>query len=80
MKIFRGPFSSLRWRTRLILWGAAGMAGLAVVGFAKLADVALANFFQVTNDRPWLPFLLAPIVGMLVVWLTRRFAPGSQGS
>ncbi|TAJ19607.1 MAG: chloride channel protein [Rugosibacter sp.] len=80
MNLFRGTLSSLRWRTRLTLWGAAGMAGLVVVGFAKLADLALATFFHVTEGRPWLPFLLAPSIGMLVVWLTRRFAPGSQGS
>lgn len=80
MKIFRGPLSSLRWRTRAILWCAAAVAGLVVVGFAKLADVALAVFFAVTDGRPWLPFFLAPAIGMLTVWLTRRYAPGSQGS
>ncbi len=80
MKILRGPLSRLRWQTRLVLWSAAAIAGLAVVAFAKLADVALGVFFQVTSGRPWLPFLMAPSLGMVTVWLTRRYAPGAQGS
>ena len=80
MNILRGSLSSFRWRTRLTLWGAAGLAGLVVVAFAKLADLALASFFHLLEGRPWLPFILAPTIGMLVVGLTNRFAPGSQGS
>ena len=79
-RVLRGSLSSVRWRTRLVLWGAAAVAGLVVVAFAKLADLALATFFHITEGRPWLPFIMAPLIGMLVVWLTRRFAPGSQGS
>ncbi|WP_220636819.1 chloride channel protein [Georgfuchsia toluolica] len=56
------------------------LAGLAVVAFAKLADIALTVFFTLTSSRPWLPFLLTPAIGMVVVWLTRRFVPGAQGS
>ncbi len=70
----------MRWRVRLTLWVAAGSAGLIVVGFAKLADRALAVFFSVTTGRPWLPFLLAPVIGMIVVWATQRHFPGIQGS
>ncbi|MFY9329939.1 MAG: chloride channel protein, partial [Georgfuchsia sp.] len=80
MAIFRGRLSTLRWRTRITLWSAALLAGLAVVAFAKLADIALAVFFTLINSRPWLPFLLTPVIGMVVVWLTRRFVPGAQGS
>ncbi|HEY4374040.1 MAG TPA: chloride channel protein [Burkholderiales bacterium] len=78
--VLRGRLSSLRWRTRATLWGAAAVAGLTVVGFARLADLALNFFFSVTAHRPWLPFLLAPPIGMLTVFLTRRYFPGSQGS
>ncbi|MEA9976578.1 MULTISPECIES: chloride channel protein [unclassified Pseudomonas] len=76
----RGRFTSARWRTRLTLWTAATIAGLSVVLFAKLADQALALFATVTTGRSWLPFLLTPLLGMLVVFLTQRFFPGSQGS
>lgn len=56
------------------------MAGIVVVGFSKLADVALFIFFSMTAKYPLLPFFLAPGVGMLTVWLTRRYFAGSQGS
>lgn len=79
-KLLRGRLSSLRWRTRVTLWGAAAAAGLAVVGFAKLADLSLSLFFAATAHRDWLALLLAPGIGMLTVGLTRRYCPGVQGS
>ena len=78
--LLRRRFASIRWRTRLTLWGAATLAGLVVVMFARLADLALAQFAVQTAQRPWLPFLYTPLVGMLVVWLTTRFFQGAQGS
>lgn len=80
MAIFHGRLSRIRWLTRTTLWLAALCAGLTVVGFAKLAELTLAAFFIVTSTRPWLPFLLTPVIGMIVVWLTVRYFPGSQGS
>lgn len=78
--VLRLPFSSLRWRTRLTLWFAALCAGLAVVTFAKLAEMALAFFAMLIKLQPWLPLVLTPTVGMVCVWLTIRFFPGIQGS
>lgn len=75
-----GAFGRLRWRTRLTLWGAAAAAGLAVAGFAELTDIAQAWFVDLHDGRAWVPFLLTPAVGMVVVWATTRFFPGSQGS
>ena len=69
-----------RWQVRVVLWVAAGLAGLAVVGFASLAEVALGVFFQLHARWPWAPFLAAPAIGMLVVWATRRYVPGAAGS
>jgi H+/Cl- antiporter ClcA len=81
----RGRLSTFRWRTRLTLWGAAACAGLAVVAFTRLTDVALKTFFDLYNYHPglpfpWMPFVTAPLAGMLAVWLTRKFFPGGQGS
>lgn len=76
----RIPLSSLRWRTRLTLWGAAVCAGLAVVAFAKLAELALSLFSVLVKAYPWIPMPLTPAVGMLTVWLTIRYFPGIQGS
>lgn len=78
--VIRRRMSRVRWRTRIVLWGAALAAGLAVVAFAKLADLALEIFHVASENRPWLPFLLTPVVGMAAVWLTRRYFDGAQGS
>ncbi|HJV60614.1 MAG TPA: chloride channel protein [Albitalea sp.] len=71
---------TLRWQARIVLWLAAAAAGLAVVGFAALADVALGLFQWVFTRWPVAPVVMAPLVGMAVVWATRRFFPGSEGS
>ena len=76
----RGPLSSFRWQTRIKLWLAALCAGLVVVSFAKLAELALELFGLLSSGRPWAPFVLAPSLGMLTVWLTQRYFPGAQGS
>ncbi|MFF7707960.1 chloride channel protein [Pseudomonas sp. NPDC007930] len=78
--VLRRRLSSVRWRTRITLWAAATLAGLLVVMFARLADLALATFAGISAGRPWLPFVLTPALGMLVVWLTTRYFAGSQGS
>ena len=80
MALLRGPLSSFRWRTRITLWLAALISGLMVAAFAKMADWALILFAALVAGRPWVPFLLAPTVGMLTVWLTQRYFPGAQGS
>lgn len=69
-----------RWRVRAVVWSAAAIAGLAVVGFAVLAELAVGAFFSLHTRWPWVAFLLAPTLGMLVVWLTRRCVPAATGS
>lgn len=78
--LLRRRFASRRWQTRITLWTAATLAGLLVVMFARLADMALAQFALHSGEWPWLPFIYTPLVGMLVVWLTTRFFVGAQGS
>lgn len=70
----------MRWCTRVTLWISATIAGLLVVAFARLADIALAQFAQQTTELAWLPLIYTPLIGMLVVWLTTRFFVGAQGS
>jgi H+/Cl- antiporter ClcA len=69
-----------RWQVRAVLWAAAGAAGLAVVGFATLAEQALALFDTLYKHWWWAPFALTPVLGMVVVWATRRYVPGAAGS
>lgn len=72
--------STEAWRDRILIWGAAASAGFIVVCFTWLTDRAISTFLSIRQHSLWWPFLLAPAGGMLVVWLTRRFAPGSAGS
>jgi H+/Cl- antiporter ClcA len=69
-----------RWQVRVVLWLAAGAAGLAVVGFASLAEMALALFERMHSRWEWSPFVLAPAIGMVVVWATRTWVAGAAGS
>lgn len=69
-----------RWQVRLVLWCAAAFAGLVVVGFASLAEYALALFAAIDKRWAWAPFLLTPAIGMGVVWATQRYVPGAAGS
>ncbi|MBS1208572.1 MAG: chloride channel protein [Proteobacteria bacterium] len=62
------------------MWTAAGVAGLCVVGFTFLTDLAAGCFHFLLSVGAWMPFLVTPVGAMLVVWLTRRFAPGAAGS
>ena len=62
----RRRFTSLRWRTRITLWAGATIAGLMVVMFARLADVALTQFAEQSSAHPWLPFLYTPLVLSLI--------------
>jgi H+/Cl- antiporter ClcA len=75
-----GAFGRLRWRTRLTLWVAAGLAGLVTAGFAELTDYMQGWFVLLHDGRAWVPFLLTPAIGAIVVWATTRYFPGSQGS
>lgn len=78
--MLRIPLSRVRWRIRVLLWGGALLAGLAVVGFAKLADMSLSLFDQLTAAHVWIAVLLTPPIGMLTVYLTNRYFNGTQGS
>lgn len=68
------------WSDRLIMWLAACVAGLCVVGFTYLSDWAFEVFTAIRHSNVWIPVVLMPTGAMLVVWLTRSFAPGSVGS
>ncbi len=70
----------LRWQVRVVVWATAALAGLAVVGFASLAETAMDLFFRLHALARWSPFLLTPAIGMAVVWATRRYVPGASGS
>jgi len=72
--------SMTTWRLRLALWGGAMVVAAAAILFAVGAEHAHRLFRRVLAVSPWLPMLLTPLGLALVVAVTRRFFPGSQGS
>ena len=61
----------------------AVLTGLIVVGFTLLAEAAGKGFEairQIGAIGPWLPLLWSPVLAALLLWWTRRFAWGAQGS
>ncbi|MGH8494398.1 MAG: chloride channel protein [Moraxellaceae bacterium] len=68
------------WQTRLVVWTAALVTGLVIVAFSEITDSAIRFFLKQAQTRSWLPLLTLPLGGMAVVWCTRRFFAGAEGS
>lgn len=48
--------------------------------FAELAEMAVQIFRDISADAWWWPLLICPAGGAAVVWATRRWFPGAEGS
>jgi H+/Cl- antiporter ClcA len=68
------------WWARSVVIAMAAVAGLTVVGFTWLSERALTYFFQLRTAWWWSPLLWTPLCTAIIVWLTRRYAPGAAGS
>lgn len=68
------------WHGRAVVWIAAAVAGLSVVLFSRLVEYGIDFFHQLREDHVWVPFLLTPFGGMVIVYLTQKFFAGSEGS
>jgi len=68
------------WGASAIIWVAAVGVGCAAVVFALLTDEATQHFTTYARQYPWLPFLLSPAAAAGLLWLTRRFFLGTEGS
>lgn len=72
-----------QWLDRAIVLVYAVATGLIVVGFTLLAELASASFEWLTRSGTpgrWLPLVWTPVLTVALLWLTRRFAPGTEGS
>src|ERR1700754_2862533 len=77
----RGDLADWRqWVARLIVLAYAAAAGLSVVAFSRLCDVAQLGFAPILAPHPLPPLLWPSACTAGVVWLTRRFAPAAAGS
>lgn len=68
------------WLRRVVLWIGAVLVGIVAIVFAMSAEYANSLHQAVVEFSPLLPFIVGPAGLALVVWLTRKFFPGSQGS
>jgi H+/Cl- antiporter ClcA len=68
------------WTVRAIVILLSAVAGLTVVGFSWLSDVASDRFAALRGLAWWSPLIWTPACTAFVVWCTRRWAPGAAGS
>jgi H+/Cl- antiporter ClcA len=70
----------VRLRRNVVFTLAAVLTGLIAILFGYGVDLATAMFGWLTGRVAWLPFLLCPAGLAGIVYLTRRYFPGAQGS
>lgn len=70
----------LDWKRRLVFWSGAISVGMIAILFAVAGERANVLFHKVQSVSPYLPLLITPLGFALIVFLTRKFFPGSQGS
>lgn len=68
------------WKRRLVFWFGAISVGLVAVMFAGASEWANIEFHKLLVVSPYLPLLLTPIGFALIVFITRKYFSGSQGS
>ncbi|EWS53056.1 Voltage gated chloride channel [Methylibium sp. T29] len=68
------------WRDRAVVLAYAVAAGLAVVGFTMLSELALEGFGALRALHPLLPLVWMPALTAALVWVTLRWVPGAAGS
>lgn len=67
-------------KRRLVFWSGAISVGLVAILFALACEYANEIFIKLLNISPYLPLIITPIGFALIVALTRKYFPGSQGS
>lgn len=73
-------FKPAIWKTRLIFWGGAVLVGIVAAVFALLGEKGDHFYRDLFAENPWLSFIITPAGLMLIVWLTRKFFAGAEGS
>lgn len=68
------------WQGRVVVWIAAALLALTIIFFSTLVDSVSTLFFKLREYSVFIPLLLTPVGGMLIVYMTRRWFPGAEGS
>ncbi|QNM98697.1 chloride channel protein [Chitinimonas koreensis] len=69
-----------RWLERAVVWGGAAAVGLVTVLFARLSETLSHGFQLLQMQAHWIPLVLTPLGGMLLVYTLRRWFAGAEGS
>lgn len=68
------------WTGRAMVLGFAALAGLVVVAFTMMSEWALERFDHLHVEHWWAPLIWTPLCTAAIVWVTRRYVPGTAGS
>lgn len=68
------------WGGRAIVMAFAALAGLTVVAFTWMTELAFGVFERFQTAVWWAPLLWTPLCTAAIVWLMRRYAMGAAGS
>ena len=68
------------WSDRFVVLLFAVLSGLTVVAFTWMSEHALETFFRYQSQYFWFPLIWTPLLTVAVVYVTRRFFPGTAGS
>lgn len=68
------------WQRRLVFWGGAVTVGCVASLFSLGSEYANHYFHLLLATSPYLPLAITPVGLALVVYLTKKFVPGAEGS
>lgn len=68
------------WKANLVFMLGGAVVGLVAVFMAVSSEWANHTFFSMVEKNSYLPFVVAPAGLVLIVYLTRKFFPGAEGS
>lgn len=68
------------WKANLVFMLGGAAVGLVAVFMAVSSDLANHSFFSMVEKYPYMPFVVSPLGLILIVFLTRKYFPGSEGS
>ncbi|MEH3039133.1 MAG: chloride channel protein [Sphingomonas paucimobilis] len=74
-----GP-QSVQFRTRTAILAGAIVVGIVATLFAEASDWAGEVFSHYARGYRWWPLVTTPLTFMILVWITRRYAPLARGS
>ena len=68
------------WKRRLVFWSGAISVGLVAILLAVACEWANDLFHKMLAISPYLPLVVTPLGLALIVFITRKYFPESQGS